>query len=278
VGRCRNALESLGADTAAPDWLAPARAVDIPFAGLNPCQAVAAAAAKLGAQPVDIVAQPLADRRKMLLVADMDSTFVIGETLDELAAFAGLRERIAAITARSNNGKVEFAKALRDRVRLMKGLPADALEQAWRRVSPMPGARTLIATMKAHGAFTVLVSGSLAFFTARVKELCGFDRAVANQIEVADGHLTGAVCEPILDRGAKLRALLTVAAERKIVMSRTLAVGDGANDIEMIRAAGLGVAFHARPIVAVEAQACIDHSDLTALLFLQGYREEEFVA
>lgn len=273
----RSALKDLGADTLSPQWLGKGRAADIPFALLAPCQADAAARLALGDAPIDVVAQASADRRKKLLVADMDSTMVIGETLDELADFAGLKKRIAAITARAMNGELDFKAALRERVGLLKGLSADSLDKTYARVELMPGGATLVATMKANGAFAVLVSGGFRFFTSRVAAQLGFDRDLANEMEIIDGQLTGQVIDPILDRQTKVQTLLAVAAERQLPLSLTLAVGDGANDLEMIRAAGLGVAYHAKPVVATEARARIDHNDLTALLFLQGYGEEEFV-
>ena len=277
LGRLRSALDALGADTLSPQWLAEGRAADIPFALLSTDQADAAARRLLAGRPIDVVAQPSTHRRKMLLVADMDSTMVTGETLDELADFAGLKEHIAAITARAMNGEIDFKSALRERVGLLKGLPAETLELTYERISYTPGAEALVATMKAHGAFTVLVSGGFRFFTSRVRAHCGFDRDLANELEIANGRLTGTVSEPILDRHTKLQTLISVAAERQLPLTLTMTVGDGANDLDMIKAAGLGVAFHAKPVVAAEARARIDHGDLTALLFAQGYHRDEFV-
>ncbi len=277
LSRLRSALQALGADTLSPQWLAKGRAADIPFGLLAPGQADAAARKALDGQPVDVVAQEASNRRKMLLVADMDSTMVTGETLDELADFAGLKDHIAAITARAMNGEIDFRAALRERVGLLRGLPVETLEKTYDRVAYTPGARTLVATMKAHGAFAVLVSGGFRFFTERVRQHCGFDRDLANQLEIADGRLTGRVLDPILDRNTKLQTLVGIAGERQLPLSLTLAVGDGANDLEMIKAAGLGVAFHAKPVVAAEARVRIDHGDLSALLFAQGYREDQFV-
>ncbi len=279
LAQLRDALAPLGADSAAPVWLAEGRAADIPFTGISPGQADAATRACFEGRAIDIVAQVSADRRKRLLVADMDSTMVIGETLDELADFAGLKDRSQRSYRRHHgmNGEIDFPTALRERVGLLKGLSTDALEKTWQRTAFMPGAKTLVATMKAHGAYAVLVSGGFHYFTGRVRDYCGFDRDLANQLLVADGKLTGQVGEPILDREAKLKTLMTIAGERRLPLSLTLAVGDGANDLAMIQAAGLGVAYHAKPVVAAEARARIDHGDLTALLFLQGYREDEFV-
>jgi phosphoserine phosphatase len=277
ITRLRSALVDLGADTLSPQWLAKARAVDLPFALLAPDQAEAAARHLLIGQPIDVVAQPVRQRRKMLLLADMDSTMVIGETLDELADFAGLKSEIAAVTMRAMNGEIDFAEAFRKRVSRLSGLSASCLEESFRRVRLMPGGTTLVSTMKAAGAFTVLVSGGFRFFTQRVGALCGFDRDHGNDFEIENGSLTGRVIEPILDRRAKGRHLAAVAAERRLSLSLCLAVGDGANDLDMIETAGLGIAFHAKPAVAAQARARIDHADLTALLFAQGYREDEFI-
>lgn len=277
LAEIRRALGALGADTVAPCWLAEGRAADLAFAWLAPCQAEAAARKVLDGAPVDVAAQDLAHRRKRLLVADMDSTILTGETLDELAEFAGLKARVAEITALAMNGEIDFQSAFRERVALLAGLPVDALAKTCERMELTAGARTLVATMKAHGAFTALVSSGFCYFTQRVGEYCGFDRAVGNAIEIKEGHLTGAVIEPVLDGQGKLKTLIGLAAERQVPLPHSLAVGDGANDLDMLGAAGLGIAFHARPAVAAGARARIDHADLTALLFIQGYREDEFV-
>lgn len=276
VADVRAALKDLGADTAAPNWLAPAEACDLPFAMLAPEQADALARHRLDGKPLDVVAQPVDGRRKRLLVADMDSTIVTGETLDELAAFAGLKDHIAAITARAMNGEIDFKSALRERVALLSGLSADTLEKTWDRISYTPGARQLVQTMRANGAYTVLVSGGFRFFTSRVRAQCGFDLDEANDLEIAGGKLTGRVMEPILDRETKLATLIRVAGERQLPLKMAASVGDGANDLGMIKAAGLGVAFRAKPVVAAEARVRIDHGDLTALLYAQGYRRDEF--
>jgi phosphoserine phosphatase len=257
-----------------PITLSPDEAADIPLAAALDMDAVHAA---LGTAAIDAIATPATDRRKRLLVADMDSTIVTGETLDELADFAGLKDRIAAITARAMNGELDFKAALRERVAMLRGLPVDALEKTWQRVRLTDGARELVATMRAHGAYTALVSGGFSFFTSRVAELVGFDMHRSNVLLDDGVALTGRVAEPILDRDTKLDTLTRLAAERGLPMSATLAVGDGANDLDMIRAAGLGVAFHAKPIVAAEARARVDHGNLRALLFAQGYRREEIV-
>ena len=232
-------------------------------------------AACLANAPIDAMWLPAPPRRARLLVADMDSTIVTGETLDELAAFAGFGDQVAAITARSMNGEIDFADALRERVALLRGLALPALERTWEGVRLSPGARELVGTMRAHGAATALVSGGFTFFTARVAALAGFAVHRANVLLDDGAALTGRVGEPVLDRGAKLDTLRALAAEHGVPAEDTLAVGDGANDLDMIRAAGLGVAFHAKPLVAAAAHVHVRHAGLRALLFLQGYREDE---
>lgn len=258
----------------APRVLSPGEAVDLPLATLPSREAVAAA---LGDAAVDAIAQPLAGRRKKLLLADMDSTIVTTETLDELAAFAGLKEKIAAITARSMNGELDFREALRERVAMLKGLSLTALDETWRRTEYTPGARELIATMRAHGARTALVSGGFTYFTGRVAAALGFDEHRSNVLLHDEERLTGEVGEPILDRDAKLASLRELAGELGIGLEETAAVGDGANDLAMLRAAGLGVAFRAKPVVAAEARAQLRHAGLRGVLFAQGYASDEIV-
>jgi phosphoserine phosphatase len=235
-----------------------------------------AARAALGNAPIDILATSPRGRRRGLLIADMDSTIVTTETLDELAAFAGVGAQIAAITAQSMNGEIDFPEALRARVAMLKGLDLSALERTWAQTRLTPGALTLVATMAKHGALTALVSGGFTYFTARVAAACGFAHHRANILLDDGAALTGLVADPILDRDAKRSFLHEFAALRGVRLSATLAVGDGANDLAMLRAAGLGVAFHARPIVAQEITNRVDHADLRALLFAQGYASEEF--
>lgn len=273
----RAALKALHATVGSPRWLKRGEAADLPFAELDPDQADAAVRAALGAVPVDLAAQPHEGRRKRLLVADMDSTIVTAETLDELADFAGLKDRIAAITARAMNGELDFAAALRERVAMLAGLPERTLEQAYDRVALTPGAATLVATMRAHGAFCALVSGGFRFFTTRVRDRVGFHLDQANELIIEDGRLAGRVAEPILDKDAKLATLRRLAGEQGVPLSATVTVGDGANDLPMLQAAGLGVAFRAKPSVAAAARVRVDHADLTALLWIQGYTEQELV-
>lgn len=272
--RASLAAYGAGADIA---WLSHGYAFDIAFTGDAVAVTRAARAATSNAT-CDINAVAAARRRKKLLVADMDSTIISCECLDELADMAGLKPQIAAITERAMRGEVEFASALRERVAMLKGLPLDALERTWReRVRLNPGAKALVATMKAHGAHTMLVSGGFTYFTGRVAAEAGFDNAQAN-ILLDDGTvLTGEVREPILGREAKLAALEAEVARLGIDFADALCVGDGANDLDMICRAGLGVAWHAKPVVAEAAGASIAHGDLRSLLYLQGYRDNEIV-
>lgn len=272
-----DALVGAGARAGAPAWLAPAEAVDLPFAGADPAAVEAAARHRLAGLPVDLAALPAVGRRKRLLIADMDATITTGESLDELAEVVGIGSRIAAITERAMRGELAFEPALRERVALLAGVPVTALGEAASRIALTPGAVVLVRTMRAHGAFAALVSGGFDGFTARVAAACGFDRDLANRLEIVDGRLSGRVIEPILGRDAKRAALAALAAERGVAVADTVAVGDGANDIAMIRAAGLGVAFRGKPALVAVAPVRIDHADLTALLYLQGYRRDQFV-
>jgi phosphoserine phosphatase len=234
--------------------------------------------AALGGAPIDIAVQPLADRRKKLLVADMDSTMIGQECIDELADLVGLKDHVSKITERAMRGEIAFEPALRERVALLKGLPVSVIaEVIENRITPTPGGRTLIGTMRAHGAHTVLVSGGFSLFTREIAAMIGFDENHANTLLVENDTLTGFVEEPILGREAKLDTLLELARYLKLPLAQTMAVGDGANDLAMIGRAGLGVAFHAKPAVAAAADVRIDHGDLTALLYVQGYRRDEFV-
>jgi phosphoserine phosphatase len=249
-------------------------AADLPVA-----EAHAAVKAVVGAAPVDFAVQPAEGRRKRLLIADMDSTIIGCECLDELADFAGVKAQVSEITERAMRGELLFEGALRERVGMLKGLSVDALQACYDdRVRLNPGARTLVRTMAAHGARCALVSGGFTFFTRRVAEAAGFHMNRANTLIEADGKLTGQVGDPILGKEAKLAALREETTALGLTPADALAVGDGANDLAMIEAAGLGVAYRAKPIVAAQAHAKVDHADLTALLYFQGYKASEFVS
>ena len=229
-------------------------------------------------QPIDVNCVPAANRRKKLLIADMDSTMIPVECIDEVADFAGVREQVVAITEPAMRGEISFEEALHARVALLKGLAIDRLQDVYdQRVGLNPGARALVQTMAAHGAHTALVSGGFTFFTERVAAATGFHENRANVLLHKDGALTGEVAEPVLGRAAKLEALNEITARNGIDLEDALAVGDGANDLAMIEAAGLGAAYHAKPIVAEAADVSIHHGDLAALLYIQGYSEDEIV-
>lgn len=226
---------------------------------------------------VDLVIQPAEGRQKRMLLADMDSTMIQQECIDELADVAGVGDRVKDITARAMNGELDFEGALTERVGLLKGLPQSVIGQVIsERITFMPGGRELLATMKANGAYTVLVSGGFTAFTGHVAGTLGFDEARANTLLVADGHLTGEVARPILGREAKMQALTEVSARLGIGHDQVMAVGDGANDLGMLGMAGAGVALHAKPAVAAQCDIRINHGDLTALLYIQGYRVDQF--
>ena len=256
-------------------WLSQGYAFDVPFTGEpRDVLALARAAAKDAAADINVV--PADRRRKKLLVADMDSTIIGCECLDEIAAMAGFGPRVAAITERAMRGEIAFEPALRERVALMKGLPVAMLERVYaERVRLSPGANAVVATMRAHGAHCTLVSGGFTYFTRRVAMAAGFDAEFANTLLDDGATLTGLVAEPILGRDAKTRTLEEAVAKYAIDFSDSLAVGDGANDLGMIERAGLGVAYHAKPVVANAARATIAYGDLKGLLYLQGYSEEE---
>ena len=260
-------------------WLFNEVAVDIPFESHEDIPTIEHRLREArGDLPFDIVVQPQAARRKKLLLADMDSTMIGQECVDELADFAGLKASVAAITERAMRGEIAFEPALRERVALLKGLPVSVVDEVLKdRITLTPGGRELVATMRAHGAYTCLISGGFTLFTNAVAAMLGFAENRANELVVEDGKLTGEVREPILGRAAKLATLIDLTEAFDLDDIDTLAVGDGANDLDMIRAAGLGVAYHAKPAVAAAASARIDYGDLTALLYAQGYRRDEFV-
>jgi phosphoserine phosphatase len=266
-----------GASAISPaDWLGAGRACDIAFDG-DGVTVAAKVRAALATQRVDANVVPQEGRRKQLLVADMESTVIENEMLDELAEFVGARDRVAEITRRAMNGELDFAAAVRERVVLLKGLPEAVLEKAMGRVRIMSGAPELVATMRAHGAYVALVSGGFTWFTGRIKEQLGFDYHQANELIVLGRHIMGRVREPIHGKEAKEEALRRLASERGITPADAITVGDGANDLPMLKAAGLGVAYHAKPAVAAETSVRVDYGDLTTLLYLQGYRKDDFV-
>lgn len=259
-------------------WLDTDIACDIAVpAGLSVDDAHAALSSALDGAPIDFAIQETAARRKKILIADMDSTMIDQECIDELADEIGVKDRVADITARSMNGEIAFEPALRERVALLAGLDASVIDRIIdTRLTLASGGLALVATMKAHGAYAALVSGGFDVFTSRIAAKLGFDENRANHLVQADGRLTGTVSEPILGRAAKADALNEIAARFGLTPADAIAVGDGANDLDMIKLAGSGVALHAKPSVAAQARIRIDHADLTALLYLQGYSRADF--
>ncbi|WP_046867862.1 phosphoserine phosphatase SerB [Microvirga massiliensis] len=270
--------QALGHETR-PAVLARGIAVDLVFeASEDPAVIQDRLRHALAPAPVDVVVQPLAGRKKKLFLADMDSTMIEQECIDELADFVGLKGEVATITERAMRGEIAFEPALRERVALLKGLPLkvvdDIIEQ---RITLTSGGRALVRTMRANGAYTCLVSGGFTVFTGPISGMVGFDEHRSNRLIVENEHLAGRVEEPILGREAKLSTLHELRERLRLSPTESLAVGDGANDLAMLSEAGLGVAFHAKPAVAAAAHARLDHADLTALLYVQGYRAEDFV-
>jgi phosphoserine phosphatase len=255
----------------AVDWLAPG-ACDIGDAD------EATVRAAVAGKPIDVITQPSEGRRKKLLVADLESTIIENEMLEELADFLGLRGPVAEVTRRAMNGEIGFAGALNERVALLRGMPESVLGEAATRICLMPGARTLIPTLRRAGVTTALVSGGFTVFADRIAAELGFDRVIANRLDIADGQLAGTVRPPIVTGATKRETLVTLATEFGLLLSETMAVGDGANDLLMLGAAGLGIAFRAKPAVAAASRWRIDHADLTGLLYAQGYREAEIIA
>ena len=261
------------------DWLFEGVAADIRFSSTDDIRTISGRLREaLNGIRADVVVQPQLDRRKKLLLADMDSTMIGQECIDELADFAGLKTHVAAITERAMRGEIEFEPALRERVALLKDLPVTVVDEVLKsRITLTPGAVELVRTMRAHGAYTCLVSGGFTLFTKRVAELIGFHENRANELLTENGKLTGLVAEPILGREAKLATLMDLLESFDLDDLDTMVVGDGANDLAMIERAGVGVAYHAKPAVGAAAGARIDHGDLTALLYMQGYKRNEFV-
>jgi phosphoserine phosphatase len=264
-------------------WLFDEVAADIPFDGqVSSPDDIKAIETRLrqarGDLPIDIVVQPIATRRKKLFLADMDSTMIGQECIDELADFAGLKAHVAGITERAMRGEIEFEPALRERVALLKGLPVSVIDEVLqKRITATPGGRALVMTMRKHDAYTCLISGGFTLFTDKVAAMIGFQENRANQLRIENGRLTGEVLEPIVGRAAKLATLIELTESFDLDDIDSMVTGDGANDLGMIEAAGLGVAYHAKPAVAAVAAARIDYGDLSALLYAQGYRREEFV-
>lgn len=278
AGAAANALTTLGVADIQQAWLSPGRALDLTFQAPVAANLKADVSEALAGTPADINIQPLAGRRKQLLVADMDSTIITDESLDELADFIGIKEQVAPITARAMRGEIDFDAALRDRVRLLAGQPTSLLDRLLKdRIHLTGGAEALVRTMRANGAFTALVSGGFSFVTEAVAAKVGFAAHRGNVLLTEGDVLTGEVGDPILGKQAKLESLREFRAASNLAADQTLAVGDGANDIPMLLGAGTGVAFHAKPAVAAAARFTIEHGDLTALLYLQGYRDSDFV-
>jgi phosphoserine phosphatase len=276
------ALAEKAADAVASSrlyWLADGIACDIPLVdGTDAIEAERLLREAVAGQSVDVAVQNAETRRKSFLIADMDSTMIGQECIDELAAEVGLKDKVSQITARAMNGEIAFEPALRERVALLKGLPIGVVDEVIeKRITLTPGGRELIATMKAKGGYTALISGGFTVFTAPIARMLGFDENRANILLEQDGILTGEVAEPILGKQAKVDSLLHIAKRLGISPDDAIAVGDGANDLGMLGIAGSGVALHAKPAVAAEAKIRIDYGDLTALLYLQGYRKTDFV-
>lgn len=277
IERVNHGLDAAGARARPPVWLDPERAAEIAFEG-DDLAVLEEIRRRLADAPVDVNVLRAQGRRKTLLLSDMDATAIVGETLDELSTYTQHKAEIDNLTRQSVNGLMSFTETLVARMALMRGLPEDTLARTWSTVQPMPGMKTAIATMRAHGAYTALVSGGFTFFTSRARALIGFDCDIANELEIVDGKLTGLVPPPIVDPAGKVAALQRLSKERGVALSETLAIGDGSNDIPMLQQAGLGIAFCGKPKVKQAIPVWLDHAGPTGLLHLQGYRRSEFVA
>ncbi len=276
ISAAADRLDTAGCLVEGWTWIDEGKAADIRFAH-DPVAARTAIEGAFGA--TDVAVQPAADRTKRLLVADMDSTMITVECIDELADYAGIKPQIAEVTERAMRGELDFASALDARVALLEGLGEDAIQRCLdERVTLMPGAKTLVQTMRAQGATTILVSGGFTRFAEPVGHALGFHRMIANRLLIEDGRLTGKVRKPIVDAMTKEVTLMEAIDELGLTVAETMAVGDGANDLPMIRRAGLGVAYHAKPVVAAAAGVRIDHGDLTALLYAQGIASADWIA
>lgn len=270
ISAARDAVAAAGGTAGAADWLDMGKAADLAISGLDR-QAARAALEDLLPR-VDVVVQTPGPRRRGLIIADMDSTMITIECIDELADYAGIKEQVAKVTEAAMRGELDFVGALDARVKLLGGLEAAMIDRCREeRVKIMPGAKALVRTMKANGARAVLVSGGFTVFADEVARDIGFDRAISNTLGIEGGRLTGTVARPVVDSAVKKATLLAEAEAARIPLDATLAVGDGANDVPMIEAAGLGVAYHAKPKTAAAAHARIEHNDLSALLYAQGY-------
>ena len=277
VAAASDALAQAGCEPGASRWTESGVAADLMFAGGVPSATRTALEAALPG--IDVITQPASDRRRKLIIADMDSTMITVECIDELADYAGIKAEVAAVTEAAMRGELDFEAALDARVALLRGLESTVIARCLaERVRLMPGAQLLVRTMRAHGASAVLVSGGFTEFANPVAAEIGFERAVANQLLVADGKLTGAVAKPIVDSATKRRQLIAEVARIGCGLNGVLAVGDGANDIPMIEAAGLGVAYHAKPKTEAAADAAVRFGDLTVLLYAQGYARGDWVA
>ena len=275
IERVNHGLDAANAHAQPLAWLDPERAADIAFEG-DDAAVLEELRRRLGDVPVDINVLRADGRRKALLLSDMDATAIIGETLDELSTYTPHKAEIDNLTRQSVNGLMSFTETLVARMQLMRGLPVDTLAKTWSTVQPTPGMKVAIATMRASGAYTALVSGGFTYFTSRVRDLIDFDCDIANDLEIADGKLTGRIPLPIVDPAGKVAALQRLAQERGLAMPDTLAIGDGSNDIPMLQQAGLGIAFCGKPKVKQAIPVWLDHAGPTGLLYLQGYRRSEF--